>query len=318
MLDNGHKIPLLSIHYFNGVLAMTYPVHHNLSRLLPILALMTTGIMAETIDARYRAQIEHWRQQREAALKADGGWLTVSGLFWLKEGPNTIGSDASNDILLPESAPIRFGTVEITSGHAAFTASDPAVTLHGKPANRAEIHPDSSDALVAGPIQLLLLKRGERMALRLKDNNSKGRREFTHLSWYPIDESWKITAKFIPAPSATKMVFDTVIGEQETSDSPGYAEFERDGKTYRLQAASEGKLLFFVIRDRTSGKTTYPASRFLYADPARDGVVTLDFNKAENPPCAFTNYATCPLPPPQNRLSLAIIAGERKYEGSSH
>jgi uncharacterized protein (DUF1684 family) len=297
---------------------VTYLTRRDLSRLLPLLALKPAGVMAETIDARYREEIEQWRQKREAALKADGGWLTVSGLFWLKEGPNTIGSDASNDILLPESAPVHLGAIEIQSDRATFTGRDRAVTLNGKPVTSAEIHPDGSDALVAGPLQLLLIKRGSRLALRLKDNNSKARREFTHLSWYPVDEDWKITARFIPAPTATKLVFDTVIGEQETSDSPGYAEFERDGKTFRLQAAAEGKRLFFVLRDQTSGKTTYPASRFLYSEPARDGLVTLDFNKAENPPCAFTDFATCPLPPPQNRLALAITAGERKYEGSSH
>ncbi|MGA2117391.1 MAG: DUF1684 domain-containing protein [Bryobacteraceae bacterium] len=297
---------------------MTYLTRRDLSRLLPLLALKPVGIMAETIDPRYREQIEQWRQRREAALKADGGWLTVSGLFWLKEGQNSIGSDAGNDILLPESAPAHLGVIEIRSDRATFTGRDRAVTLLGKPVTNAEIHPDGSDALVAGPLQLLLIKRGARLALRLKDNNSKARREFTHLSWYPVDEDWKITAKFIPAPNATKLVFDTVIGEQETSDSPGYAEFEREGKTFRLQAAGEGERLFFVIRDQTSGKTTYPASRFLYSEPARDGFVTLDFNKAENPPCAFTDYATCPLPPPQNRLALAITAGERKYEGSSH
>ena len=288
------------------------------SRLLPVLALMTTGILAETIDPQYRAQIEHWRQQREAALKADWGWLTVSGLFWLKDGANTIGSDAASDIVLPESAPAHLGTIMIASGRATFTASTPSVTFNGKPVSKTEMIPDSLDVVAVGSLRLLLIQRGARLGIRLKDNNSKARREFTHLSWYPIDESWRITAKFVPAPSATKMVFDSVIGEKETMDSPGYAEFERGGKTYRLQAASEGDMLFFVIRDQTSGKTTYPASRFLYTDPPRDGVVILDFNKAENPPCAFTNYATCPLPPPQNRLPLAITAGEQKYEGSAH
>jgi uncharacterized protein (DUF1684 family) len=119
-------------------------------------------------------------------------------------------------------------------------------------------------------------------------------------------------------PSSSKLVFDTVIGEQETMESPGYAEFQLGGHTYKLQAAAQGKRLFFVIRDLTSGKTTYGASRFIYADAPRDGAVVLDFNKAENPPCAFTPYATCPLPPPQNRLPVAIEAGELKYEGSGH
>jgi uncharacterized protein len=141
--------------------------------------------------------------------------------------------------------------------------------------------------LVAGPLQLLVIKRGERLALRLKDNNSKARREFTHLSWYPVEEDWKIIAKFIPSPAPTKIVFDTVIGEQETSESPGYAEFERGGAT-SLQAASEGRRLFFVIRDQTGGKTTYAASRFHYAVA------------------------------PQDRRSLQVTPGEQKYQGSAH
>jgi hypothetical protein len=282
------------------------------------LSLLGCAMLAATIDAPYRAQVEQWRQQREAALKADGGWLTVTGLFWLKDGDNTVGSDPSNDILLPDGSPAHLGNLKVQSGHVNFTASGAGVTLKGQAVAQTEVRPVASDVLVAGPLRLLVIKRGERLALRLKDNNSKARREFTHLSWYPVEEEWKIKAKFIPSPSPTKIVFDTVIGEQETSDSPGYVEFERAGATYRLQAAGEGRRLFFVIRDQTSGKTTYAASRFLYADAPKDGSVILDFNKAENPPCAFTAYATCPLPPPQNRLSLPITAGEQKYEGAAH
>jgi hypothetical protein len=288
-------------------------------RIVPVvLALLGCVVVAATIDAPYRAQIEQWRQQREAALKADGGWLTVTGLFWLKDGDNTLGSDPSNDILLPDGSPAHLGALKLQSGHVNFTAAGAGVTLKAEAVTQTEVRPVGSDVLVAGPLQLLVIKRGERLALRLKDNNSKARREFTHLSWYPVQEDWRISAKFIPSSSPTKIVFDTVIGEQETSESPGYVEFERGGATYRLQAAGEGRRLFFVIRDQTSGKTTYAASRFLYADPPQDGKVILDFNKAENPPCAFSAYATCPLPPPQNRLSLAVTAGEQKYEGSAH
>lgn len=283
-----------------------------------LLLLLGCAMVAATIDAPYRAQVEQWRQQREASLKADSGWLTVTGLFWLKDGDNTLGADPSNDILLPDGSPARLGNLKLQSGHVNFAASGSGVTLKGQAVTQTEVRPVGSDVLVAGPLQLLVIKRGERLALRLKDNNSKARREFTHLSWYPVEEDWKIKAKFIASASPTKIVFDTVIGEQETSESPGYVEFERGGVTYRLQAAGEGRRLFFVIRDQTSGKTTYAASRFLYADAPQDGNVILDFNKAENPPCAFTAYATCPLPPPQNRLSLAITAGEQKYEGAAH
>lgn len=287
---------------------------------LAFVALSYAAATAATIDNAYRTQIEQWRQQREAALKADGGWLTVTGLFWLKDGVNSLGSGPENDIVLPESAPPSVGTIQVGNGAAVFTASTPSVTLNGKAVREAPIHyAGPADVLSIGPLDLLLLKRGDRLALRLKDKNSALRKRFTRLSWYPVQEDWRITGRFIPLPEPRKLVLDSVIGEQETVQSPGYVEFQRGGQTYKLQAVGQGQRLFFVIRDRTSGKTTYPASRFLYADaPKEDGTVVLDFNKAENPPCAFTSYATCPLPPPQNRLPLAIEAGEQKYEGSGH
>jgi uncharacterized protein (DUF1684 family) len=288
-------------------------------RILCGFAFWHAGVQAAVIDTAYRAQIEQWRQQREAALKADGGWLTVTGLFWLKDGLNAVGSDPANDILLPDGAPARLGTVELENGNAVFTASTPSVTLDGKAVKEAPLRAAGpASVLSAGPLDLLLLQRGGRYALRLKDKNSALRKNFTGLRWYPIQEDWRIAAKFVPLPSSSKLVFDTVIGEQETMESPGYAEFQLGGHTYKLQAAAQGRRLFFVIRDLTSGKTTYGASRFIYADAPRDGAVVLDFNKAENPPCAFTPYATCPLPPPQNRLPVAIEAGELKYEGSGH
>jgi uncharacterized protein (DUF1684 family) len=288
------------------------------SRFAALLCMLCFGILAETIDTQYRSEIERWRQDRETSLKADGGWLTVTGLFWLKEGSNTLGSDAANDILLPEGSPARFGDLRVKDGKVVFVSADTSVRYNGKAVDNAEIRPVGSDVLSSGAIQLLVIERGERLGLRLKDNNSQLRKGFTHLSWYPVQEDWKISARFIPATASTKIVFDTVIGVQEESTSPGFVEFEHDGKTYRLQAAEEGRRLFFVIRDQTSGKQTYAASRFLYTDLPKDGTVTLDFNKAENPPCAFTPYATCPLPPPQNRLPIAVTAGEMKYEGSSH
>jgi uncharacterized protein (DUF1684 family) len=257
-------------------------------RSLASIAVFWAGAYAANVDNAYRAQIQHWRQQHEDALKADGGWLTVTGLFWLKDGINTIGSGPDNDIVLPASAPARLGVVRVENGTA------------------------SPDVLSFGPLDLLLLKRGGRLALRLKDKDSVLRKSFSHLSWYPIQEDWKITAKFVPLPAGTKLVFDTVIGEREAMPSPGYVDFQHNGETYKLQAAAEDNQLFLVFRDLTSGKSTYPASRFLYADlPGKDGTVVLDFNKAESPPCAFTPYVTCPLPPPGNRLKLAIEAGEQ-------
>jgi uncharacterized protein (DUF1684 family) len=270
-------------------------------------------------DQAYRARIADWRTQREAALKADGGWLTVTGLFWLREGSNSLGSGAGNDIVLPAGAPARLGVVKVEKDQAVFTAATSAVTLNGKPVHEASLrYAGPADVISSASLDLFPIKRGDRLALRMKDRNSALRKNFTHLSWFPIREDWRITGKFVPLAQHTKMTFDTVVGQQEIADSPGYVEFEHGGRTYRLQAADEDGQLFIVMRDLTSGKSTYAASRFLYADAPKNGVVILDFNKAENPPCAFTPYATCPLPPPQNRLALAIDAGEMKYEGSAH
>jgi hypothetical protein len=286
---------------------------------LAAMTLLSSLAPAAGPDPTYRAGIAEWRRQHEAALKADGGWLTVTGLFWLKEGPNSIGSGAANDIVLPAGAPARLGAVKVEEDRAVFTASTNSVTLNGKPVREAPLrYAGPVDVISSGPLDLFPIKRGDRLALRMKDKNSALRKSFTHLSWFPVREDWRIAGKFVPLARHAKMVFDTVIGVPDIEESPGYVEFQRGGQTYRLQAADDEGQLFFVMRDLTSGKSTYAASRFLYADPPRNGVVILDFNKAENPPCAFTPYATCPLPPPQNRLALAIEAGEMKYEGSAH
>lgn len=268
-------------------------------------------------DQPYREQTETWRKDREKALLADGGWLTVTGLFWLKPGVTTLGLAPGNDIVLPATAPPRLGTVDLSGGKTVFRSSA-GVTLNGKPVRQSEVRPygnGSTDALEYGPLQLLLVKRGERWGVRLKDRDSHLRKGFTGLRWYPVKEEWRVKARFLPSPEASIITFDTIIGDQQEVKSPGFAEFEADGQTLRLQAAAQGDKLFFVFRDQTSGKETYAASRFLYADAPRNGEVLLDFNRAQNPPCAFTPYATCPLPPPQNRLPVAIPAGELKYEG---
>lgn len=164
-------------------------------------------------------------------------------------------------------------------------------------------------------MKLILLKRGERYAVRIKDKQSPLRKSFAGLRWYPPRPEWRIQAAFVPHVIPTKLNLDTIVGETDVVDSPGYVTFECAGKTYRLDAAAQknGKL-WFVFRDGTSGRTTHAGARQLDAEPPRAGVVTLDFNKAVNLPCAYIPFATCPLAPPQNRLSLAIEAGELKYE----
>jgi len=279
------------------------------------------GSIAAGEAERYRDEIERWRQKREADLKADDGWLTVSGLYWLRPGETLIGSDPKSDLLLPARLPGSVGTFSLTEGKVDFRAAPGvSVTRNGAPFDHGPIRSDAEehpDTLAIGDVKLLLLKRGKRLAVRIKDNQSPLRAGFAGLRWYPVRAEWRIEARFVPAPRAAKLKMDTIVGETEEVESPGDVTFERAGKTYRLQAARQKDgTLWFVFRDGTSGRTTHGGARQLYAEPPHDGVVVLDFNKAINFPCAFTPYATCPLAPPQNRLSLTIEAGELKYEPS--
>jgi len=277
------------------------------------------AVVAAAGDDRYREEIERFRQKREANLKADDGWLTVSGLFWLRPGETRIGSDPSNDILLPAHTPASVGTLNLNEGRAEFRAApNVTVTRNGKPFDHGELQSDADhqpDTLAVGDVKLILIKRGERLAIRLKDNQSPFRASFAGLRWFPVREDWRIEAKFVPFPTSTKLVMETIVGGTDELESPGYVTFEREGKEYKLQAAVEKNgSLWFVFRDGTSGRTTAGGARQLYADAPKGERVVLDFNKAVNLPCSYIPYATCPLAPPQNRLRLAIEAGERKYE----
>ena len=265
----------------------------------------------------YRQQVEQWRAEHQSKLTADDGWLTVVGLDWLKEGDNRVGADPSNEVPLPPgSAPQRVAVITLHAGNAVLhPAPGVPLTLNGKAATVTALREDD-DILAIRHLKFYLIRRGDRAGIRLKDNDSAARKHFQGLSWYPMDPAWRIQAKFTAWPTPHNLVFHNTIGQQETEPSPGYVTFQKDGREFRLEAMVDEGKLFFVLRDQTSGKTTYGASRFLYAEQPHNGTVWLDFNQTENPPCAFTAYATCPLPPPQNRLALAITAGEKKYAGA--
>ena len=252
-----------------------------------------------------------WRKDAEARLKADDGWLTVAGLYWLKEGVN--------EIELPEgSTPPRVGTFEFARGKTVFHAAPGVrVTHNGKPVTTLELRSDADgaepDQLVAGGLTLFVIKRGDRYAVRLRDKNSRMRREFTHRTWFPVKEDYRIVADWVPYQPPKSLAVPNVLGQTEQEPCPGVAVFRLRGAEYRLEPVLEDGRLFFIFKDLTSGKATYPAGRFLYSEVGPDGKVVLDFNRAYNPPCAFTPYATCPLPPKQNRLPVAIEAGELTY-----
>ena len=276
---------------------------------------LLVAIAAFAAETAYDREIVQWRAQREAKLKADDGWLTVVGLHWLHEGVNTVGSDPKSDAPLPPSMPKQVGTITLTKGKVHFKPvggvqlKDTGIRLKEMDM-KTDITPDY-DRLAIGRVTFFVIEREDRFAVRVKDNDSEARRKFAGLRWYPVDPSWNIKAKFTPSPH--QIVFDTEVGVKEKDESPGYVTFTRAGKEYKLEPVKEDDDLWFVFRDLTSGKTTYGASRFLYTPFPKDGFVELDFNKAENPPCVFTDYATCPLPTPQNRLQLAVPAGEQMY-----
>jgi uncharacterized protein (DUF1684 family) len=269
-------------------------------------------------DSSYRGTIDKWRAQREAELKADGGWLTVSGLFWLKEGVNRAGTKANSDIVLPRG-PAELGIFELHGGKTTFRAT-PGVTvkLNGQTAGAATplmSDPEGKPDLIQfDAFTLFVIHRGERYAIRLKDTQSATRKEFTGLHWFPVKESYRVVAKFVPYQPPKMLTIPNILGETEQDTSPGYVLFTLDGQSLRLDPVVEDdQQLFFIFHDLTSGKETYPPGRFLYTGLPKNGEVVMDFNQAQNPPCAFTAYATCPLPPKQNRLPVRIEAGELNY-----
>ncbi len=263
----------------------------------------------------YRQSVEKWRQAYEAQLKSDGGWLTVSGLFWLHDGENTFGSGPLNDIVLPASAPANAGSFEFHAGRTTVhMKSGVHAMLNGKAIETAEMHPDSNaDQLAIGDLTLYVHSSGDRYTIRLRDKNSRLRKDFTGTRWFPVDQSYRVTARYVPYDNPKQIEIQNVMGDTLQETIPGYAVFSLHGQELRLDAEVDGSSLSVVFRDLTSGHETYAASRFLDAGPPKDGQVVLDFNQAYNPPCAYNPYTTCPLPPPQNRLAVRIEAGEKTY-----
>lgn len=266
----------------------------------------------------YQSSIQKWRQHREEGLRDPQGWLSVAGLFWLHEGTNRAGSDAQSDIVLPAPAPRLAATVEFHGGVAKISAA-PGVHLlvNGKASSPNQpLQPDTSehpDVVALGDLTMVIIPRGPRTGVRLRDPNAATRREFSGLNWYPIDEHYRIRAYWHPYNPPHKIPITNILGMTEDESTPGYAEFKLGSKTWRLEPTVEENTLFFTFKDETSGKETYGAGRFLYTEMPKNGEVVMDFNQAYNPPCAFTAFATCPLPPKQNTIGSAIRAGEKKY-----
>lgn len=265
--------------------------------------------------------LEQWRSTRDASLRNENGWLTLVGLDWLAEGENAFGSAPSNPVPLPEmKAPTMAGVFILDHGVVSVkTAPGVGVTLNGRLVQDQVIKSDAEgkpDVLQLGDLSFYVIKRGDRYGIRVKDSKSLVRLGFKGVASYPADPSYQVVAQFVPYATPKNIQIPTVLDTTETMQAPGYVSFKLNGKELTLEPVIEDPKepeLFFIFRDKTSGKGTYPAGRFLYAAMPKDGKVILDFNRAYNPPCAFTPFATCPLPPPQNRLPIAVKAGEKNY-----
>jgi uncharacterized protein (DUF1684 family) len=278
-----------------------------------------TGFAQTLSGEAYRRSIEQWRVEREASLKADDGWLTVAGLHFLKEGTNRFGSDPKADIVIPAGPP-HAGVFELHHGQTTVRlAEGVSATIDGKPIRELTLRPDSApegpNVVAIGDLTLFVHASGRRQAIRVRDKNSRIRREFTGCRWFEIDETYRVTGRVIPYETPKRVELLNILGDVEEFRSPGLVAFTLHGRELRMEPvlASRGRY-WFVFRDLTSGNETYGAARFLYADPpAADGTVVIDFNRAYNPPCAFNPYTTCPLPSEQNRLPVRIEAGELDY-----
>jgi len=295
-------------------------------RIIGAMAALVIGLGAScakeaALPADYREQVEAFRAKREAEIIAPTGWAALVGLHWLTPGRHMVGTAAGNDVhLTGPSAPASLGTITVTDDAATLVVT-PGVEARqaGSVVTEVELHPGRphDQDISAGGMTLTLIKRGDRLALRVWDAQAPTLTRLTGLDWMPIDESWHVLARFEAHSAGRTMKILNVQDELVEMANPGVAVFTVAGHEYRLEALLEeedAKELFFLFRDGTSGKTTYGAGRYLYSPLPDHGQVVLDFNEAKNPPCAFTDFATCPLPPKGNVLALAVNAGELDHK----
>lgn len=272
---------------------------------------------AETVPAEYQT----WRTERVARLTKPDGWLTLIGLHFLKEGANSVGSAPGNDVVLAKG-PARLGTVTVSAGGKVNleVAGGVDARVEERHVDRVELKWETASAptkVSVGTVTLFAIDRGGRKALRVKDSEAERRLRFAGLEYFPFDPAWRIEAKWLPFEKARLVPVKNILGQESPELVAGKAVFEHRGKKVELLAIDEGpdEPLFFVISDATSGRETYGGGRHLYATRPTGGTIVLDFNRAENPPCAFTPFSTCPVPPKENQLPFAVTAGEKTYRG---
>lgn len=277
-------------------------------------------------DTDYEREILAWRAGRLKKLTAEDGWTTLVGLYWLEPGDNSFGRAESNRIVLDyPGVPENIGSFTVAGNAVRFTAAADAKVFHsGRPVHTiGPLRDDAANAptvLSVGSVSFYLVERNGRLGIRVKDSRAEERVHFKGLEYFPADPRWRLAARVEPYAPVKRVAIVNVLGLDETMDSPGALAFGVDGKTYRLDAVLEAgeRNWFMIFKDLTNGPQTYGAGRFLYVAPPVNGKTVIDFNKSYSPPCSFSAFATCPLPPPQNHLPIAVTAGELKYAGSGH
>lgn len=281
---------------------------NRLAALLVLSALVLPGLAVAAPGDDFAADWRAWQKRRLTTLRKPYGWLALTGLHWLKPGANRIPG-------LPGVFEVKDGTVTLVA------ALEDDWSVGGRLVTRRALASDASDTPdrpLNGTRAAMVISRGGQVALRVWDSESPVRKGFKGIDAFPPDPRWAITARWEAYPRPRPVEVPSVIGTTTTELAPGRAWFKVGGKEYSLEPTQDGDSLFFVFKDATAPRETYGAGRFLDAPPPRNGTVLLDFNRAYNPPCAFTPFATCPLAPPENRLDIAVTAGEKKYRGGHH
>ena len=291
----------------------------------------------ETLES-HQAQVEAWHKERLAALQTEDGWLTLVGLAWLESSENPVGSGADSAVMLPPSVADRLGILRLEQADSEKTGSVILELADGQSveADGEKIEGPSSISLASdlegaptvvevGTVSFFVIDRDGRLGVRIKDSASTVRREFTGIDRFPVAWEWRVEADYVPRLEPKRIEIPTALGTLSEMVSPGRISFKKNGQPFELDAFETGDpaQMWLIFGDQTNAKTTYGGGRFIYArfdeggHAGAEGKLVVDFNRAYNPPCSFTPFATCPLPTPENRLALAVEAGEKVY-GSAH
>lgn len=276
-------------------------------------------------EDKYIVSMQEWKQNRLERLKSENGWLNLVGLYWLKEGQNPFGSNEANNIVFPKNAPEFIGTIILYKGHLSSQINkDVDVFINDSLIKEHSINTDMDNNTTmfrTGSLRWYIIKRGDRFGIRLRDVESPLVEKLTEIPSFPIDSKWRIEAKYEKFETPKEIAIPNVLGDIEYEKCFGLLKFKIDEKEYEVMPLGNGdkESLFVIFADETSAEETYGAGRFLSVEkPDENGKTFIDFNKATNPPCAFTEFATCPLPPKENILSVKILAGEKINEHFGH